>query len=1472
MASSILATISPPEIQHCEEMNGFEKNPKLVTELDDNMHTLIMDPSLPATISQQEIPQQEEMIGLEKDTAFVTEFDKTTGNTVIFPSISEAISQLEIPKHEERNGFEKDPKPATELENKAAMSPELHQSPSLDSLKNPIKLEPTSQENQNDEAAATEYWRAQFVDAEAAHFPPVASLQASSQASHRVVERWIPDLHRLVENTAMMTRVWAAWAILIAAHTNSTDVVFGADLLNTSSGGPQEATAVAARQLVAPVRVVILHEERVEQMLARLEQQMVDIVQHGGLGLQKIRDLSVAAKECCMFQTLLRVQTKDTIDETADRLNGYVNDSCSTQITCSLEEHGIWVRIDLNSVTLSEVRAERILQQLEHVLRQLCAPDTASHLVQDLTMASEGDLRDILTWNSQQFISTDAFADDFISETMRRQPSAQAVNSWDGELTYGELDALSTQLAQHLIGLGIGPEVVVPLFFEKSVWTPVAIIGVMKARGASVMLDVTQPEDRLRMMVGKVSPSIILSSASTMNLATSLFAGAAVIAIDRDFLESLPPLQPEQALQHPRPSDPTNLLYLVFTSGSTGTPKGVSITHANMCSTFTYQAQVISLSTRSRVLDWGSYAFDLSWYTVLQTFYAGAVLCIPRQGYDVSKAIKSLKPNFITCTPTGAGILNDEALRSLETIELVGEVANTALIARVQGGPVLRNSYGPCECTTLACVSNDGFRNATHIGHGFGARTWIVHPSGKHIALVGSVGELWLEGPIVGRGYYNDQERTQQSFIDNPSWMIAEGPEEVTRRAYRTGDLVRYEEDGSLTFMGRKDLQIKIHGQRLELGEVEYYIRQVLDEVNLLAEVVVETFLPQDSERPVVVAFIAPAGWMKEVLDAAVPELTKGLSERLAKKVPSFMIPSMYIPIASVPLTTTNKTDRKLLRELGARVMVERSAGVQQQPHVLLEKRPPKTAAEKHLRRLWASTLGIDEEKISADDSFVSLGGDSLSALRLVAVADEEGLAFSMADVFRQPVLSDLALKMVATDEPRDGDAVLPFSMLPGDSPGDFVEQHILPQIPYDRDIIQDVYCVAHIQGRLLLNEPTTNVIRPSNFYFMDFAGTVDIQRLEGNLAALVNHFDILRTLFVKVEGSIYQVVLKTWQVPIELQEVTQDIDTATTQVWKDDHDNSQLQLGRPLLQFFILRCSDVARVFIKFHHAQCDAIGLRHLISAFNALSRGETLSSVPHFSTYIHYATQRNRKAVYSYWESVLRGSTMTSIDSPLKPLEDKAPTELIISGKKTLHIPSGVNLTSFTAPTIFTAACALMLTKMTGSRDIVFGKVVSGRHSLPSDCQMVVGPCINVIPVRFKLDDDGDSEKLLQSAHDQYLDAIPYEAVGIDQIITNCTDWLDTNEFWFVAGYRTNDPPDVDMGDSQVPWKIYERPLLVSQAPGFAVEVTAVADGDLLHINLDASSQACDEQMVEVMIGEICAAIMTFSRSVLQSEDTV
>lgn len=1385
------------------------------------------------------------------------------------PWISATISQEENIQFEERIALVQDPEIANGLD----------QSPFLASSTKMIEVQHAHQHSQSKEMAAAEYWRSQFVDSEAAHFPQVASLQPEGQTSRRVVEHWMTDFIFPADGASITTRVWAAWAILVAAHTNSANVVFGADIVNNASYREHEAsidlnggTFVAAKSFVAPVRVAILHEERVHRMLARVQLQMLDILQHGVLGLQEIQLLSDTAKRCCMFQTLLHVRTRDT--STVEHPKGYTHESCSTEITCTIQERGIHIRLDLDSLALSEARAVRIIQQLEHLLRQLCDPNAGNYLVRDTTMASEGDLRDIMTWNSELHDTTHAFVDDLISETMQRQPDTQAVHSWDGDLSYGELDTMSTQLALHLIALGIGPEVVVPLCFEKSRWTPVAMLAVMKSRGASVMMDVTQPQDRLRQIVEQVRPSVILSSKSTLKLAASLFQGSTVIAVDKELLDSFQPLHPEHSLQHPLPRDPANLLYLVFTSGSTGTPKAVAISHANMRSAFTHQSQTLKFSTKSRIMDLSSYAFDVAWYNVLHTFGTGAVLCIPRQGDDVANSILSLKPNFLDCTPTVASLLSEEALKCLDVIELVGEVANTALIAKVRAGRECRNVYGPSECTTFACISED-FRHPTHIGWGLGARTWIVDPSGQHLALVGSVGELWLEGPIVGRGYYNDEHRTRLSFHENPNWMVSESSKDVCRRVYRTGDLVRYEEDGSLAYMGRKDSQVKIHGQRLELGEVEYHIRQLLDEVNLRAQVVAETVKSPNGERLVLVAFVAPVGWMTEVLKAAVPELTRGLNERLSKKVPSYMVPTTYIPIASVPLTGTSKTDRKRLREFGASFLKEQQerAYINAQQPKYMERRLPRTPAEKQLRHLWAVVLGIDdEEKISVDDRFTSIGGDSLTAMRLVATAQEQGQSFTMADIFRRPVLRELALTMVPIDDAKDGAAVPPFSMLPVDNPIEFVKQHILPQLPDDSSTIQDVYRLSLIQKGLLSD--STGATRPAHFFMLDFDATVEVQRIEQTLKALTNHFDILRTIFVQVEGTFYQVVHETLQIPIELQEVEGDIETSTNQVWIDDHHNNQLQLGRPLPRFIIIRSRDVVRLFIRFNHAQWDAIGLTHLAPAFGALYRGETLPTEPPFSSYIHHATHKNREVVYGYWESVLRGSNMTSAASPPRFPEETTPIDPIIIGKKRLQLPNVVNSTKFTPATIFTAACALMLTKVTESRDVVFGKVVSGRHSLPKGSQNLIGPCVNVIPVRFTINDDDPLANLLQRAHDQYLDSIPYEAVGMDQIIENCTDWPDTvRDFWCVAGYRNLDPPpEADIGGTLIPWKDYEPPRSISQLPAYAVEITGVADGSDLHITLAASSEVCDEKLVGLMVDELCAAVVDFSTGVVHSENPV
>lgn len=274
----------------------------------------------------------------------------------------------------------------------------------------------------------------------------------------------------------------------------------------------------------------------------------------------------------------------------------------------------------------------------------------------------------------------------------------------------------------------------------------------------------------------------------------------------------------------------------------------------------------------------------------------------------------------------------------------------------------------------MIVARSEDMRQPGHIGYGAGAVTWVVDPeNAAMLSPVGCVGELWLEGPLVGRGYLNDPERTVASFIEDPAWLLHKAPGHPGRRGrlYRTGDLVRYEEDGSLIFLGRKDGQVKVRGQRVELGEIEYHLRRQLNDSEAIGEpqVVAEVVTPYGLPRAMLVAFVVPLGaasMTEDDLHSTVASLTRDMDDRLP--VPQYMIPSLYVPLREIPTTQTGKKDRRALRELGASIKLDNSRSKK-------DVVAPSNEVERTLREIWGHVLNTPVSSISVEATFSRLGG-----------------------------------------------------------------------------------------------------------------------------------------------------------------------------------------------------------------------------------------------------------------------------------------------------------------------------------------------------------------------------------------------------------------------------------------------------------------------------------------------------------------
>ncbi|CAA9959245.1 Non-ribosomal peptide synthetase [Pyrenophora teres f. maculata] len=841
----------------------------------------------------------------------------------------------------------------------------------------------------------------------------------------------------------------------------------------------------------------------------------------------------------------------------------------------------------------------------------------------------------------------------------------------------------------------------------------------MHPGATAVALDATLPWERLSFTIQQVEPRVVLSSANNEKLAHILSQHIRVVD------ERLKDFESEPNIDLPSVSSSSNV-YIVFTSGSTGTPKGAMISHSNFASAITYQQRSLGLSSRSRVYDIVSYAFDVSWSNVLQTLCAGGCLCIPseleRRSHP-AQAMLRMHINYAHLTPTVAKLLYGFHLPDLEVMNFIGEPLKQTDVGYWKSRNVrVINTYGPAECTPVATVQAIDMEvlGEPSVGKGVGVQTWVVDVSGEEqkLAAIGTVGELWLRGPLVGQGYLKNFEKTSYAFVENPSWLLrASGLRSVGRkdRIYRTGDMVSYNSDGTISFVGRKDSQVKIRGQRVELGEI-----------------VAEVITPADNKESILVAFLQT----QKTLDRSAQESRASLKDaidnahnRLLQSIPSYMIPAAYVPVERIPMTASGKLDRLALRRKGT-MLDKKEFLLATGRHGT--RRAPETPTGATIHKLVAELLCIEPHSLSMDDNFIRLGGDSINAIQLISMAREEKLALDIVDVLTARDLAELASKCATTaGVPALVNPIAPFSVLGfgEEERNTFVRQMVSPQIRL-RDVkVYNVFPASPTQSAYI--EDALRTPRRSWYqFYIDLLPSVHIERLAQTCLRVLNRHEIFRSVFVSASGRFYQAVLENISFSIEqVDSVTGSIEEAFDK-YRAQELRRPAALGVPFVQFKILhRPGAGVRLLLSMSHALYDGISLGHITRDLSALYSGETLSEAPNFGAYVEYACSQEDKG-RRYWQQLMEGAsaTLNAPDWPLTSISDGLPTVL----RTTIRAPNPPLGT--TPAMLFTAACAIVLARVAGSQaDIVFTRVISIRSGLPAALQEVVGPCINTVPVR-------------------------------------------------------------------------------------------------------------------------------------------
>ncbi|RHZ65485.1 nonribosomal peptide synthase SidD [Aspergillus thermomutatus] len=981
--------------------------------------------------------------------------------------------------------------------------------------------------------------------------------------------------------------------------------------------------------------------------------------------------------------------------------------------------------------------------------------------IQDCLRPTTYDLDEIWRWNHNLPPTYNFCMHEMISEQARKFPDKEAIASWDGSLTYSQIDQYSTFAARSLKDMGVDLHDVLPVCFEKSRWTIVAVLAVMKAGATFVLMDPTLPLARLQNMAQQVGAKMMVSSRDQHDLATEIIPSAKVFVVEENAFSSLSIKQNIGLL----PTVPSSaLMYMIFTSGSTGTPKGVKISHETYTSSAIPRAKAVGYTEDSRVLDFASYAFDVSIDSMFLTLGNGGCLCIPSEEdrlNDINGVIRRMKVNYAGLTPSVARILDADVISSLSGLGLGGEAVSARDVTLWGRDTRIIIGYGPCECT-IGCTVNSSAatgRDYISIGPGNGAAIWIVDPNDhESLVPVGAVGELLVEGPIVGQGYLNDPEKTAASFIEDPSWLIAGHNGYAGRRGrlYKTGDLGRYDPDGSggIVFVGRKDTQVKLRGQRVELGEIESQLRARLpSETTVIAEVIV----PQGSGgQPTLVAFLAAQttkGHDHAGLEAAeLPnELRIVLSEadaELAKVLPRYMVPTAYIPVNHIPTLISGKTDRKRLRQFGATVDLRQ-----------LDQGETKTTTrelsdlERDLRQAWSQTLKLQVDSIRLEDNFFALGGDSLTAMKLVSVCRSQGLNLSVTNTFSNPTLSAMASVARICDVEMQAE-VPAFSMITSDVESVCVEAAEACGVgPAD---IEDIYPCTPTQESLF-----TFSLKSIKPYVAQrvacIPSQIDLDAWRKAWKEVVAAIPILRTRVAQLqEPGLQQVVLK------ESVSWTQ---ASNLSAYLENDRTEKMNLGQSLARYAIVDDSiDGKRYMVwTIHHVLYDGWSEPIILKQVSDALQGQPVEVKTQMRDFVKYVRDSDDAAVQEFWRRELKGAVGPQF--PRLPSRDFVPTpDALVEYQVSLEASAG---SPFTMATLIRGAWALVASQYTGSDDVVFGETLTGRDIPLPGVESIVGPLIATVPVRVRVHRASTVESYLQAVQQGVLARTPYQHMGMQNI---------------------------------------------------------------------------------------------------------
>ncbi|MFE7932588.1 non-ribosomal peptide synthase/polyketide synthase [Streptomyces sp. NPDC057456] len=996
---------------------------------------------------------------------------------------------------------------------------------------------------------------------------------------------------------------------------------------------------------------------------------------------------------------------------------------------------GVQGWIEYSADLFDESTVELLARRLESLLEQVAADPGRRVGALDVLRDDERAL--VLTeWNDTARPVPGLTLPELFRAQAARTPEATAVVFEDTALTYAELDLRVERLAHTLAAHGARAEATVAVALPRSLALVTALLAVHRAGAAYLPLDTGYPAERLAYTLTDARP-VCLVTADGVALPDT---GVPTLTVDADGAPDRPAHAPL-----PTAHDPRHPAYVIYTSGSTGRPKGVTVPHEGIANRLLWMQDAYRLGSGDRVLQKTPAGFDVSVWEFFWPLVAGAALVVARpEGHqDPAYLADLIRRQHITTAhfvPSMLRAFLDEPAAAgctgLRQVMCSGEALPAPLAARfhrILPGSRLHNLYGPTEASVdVTAHEVPADPAAVPIGRPvWNTRTYVLDAALRPVPP-GVAGELYLAGVQLARGYLGRPGLTAERFVADP---YADRP---GARMYRTGDLARWTRDGALEYLGRADDQVKLRGFRIEPGEIETVLAAH-------PSVGHATVVLRDAH---LIAYVVPAR------DGA-PVNATALRAHAAEVLPAPMVPAAVVTLDALPLTPNGKLDRRALPapDFAAEVTETR----------------PRTALEETLGALVADVLGL--ERVGVEDDFFSLGGDSIVAMRLVARARAAGLAFSPRDVFRHKSVAGLA-GVAATTGPVDaGQADTPLLDLTDD------ERAELAALPAGTEVLP----VSPLQAGLLFHAALDSGEEGPDVYTVqvsyDLEGPLDAERLRAAGQAVLDAHENLRGGFRHLSsGRPVAVVPRTAVLPWRQLDLT-----APAPGRPDDPDAWTRLLGQerrrfdperpPLLRLLLARLGpDRHRLVLSHQHLLLDGWSLPLLTAELWARYAGRTPAAPAPYREHLRLLAAQDPGASAAAWAEVLGGlaepTRLAPVDADRAAAVPHTHT-VELDAVRTAELEAFARGRGVTLNTLVQAAWGVLLGRLTGREDVVFGATVAGRSPELAGAESMIGLFINTVPVRVRVRPGESTADLLARLQDEQSGLIAHQHLGLADI---------------------------------------------------------------------------------------------------------